>query len=74
MPMTKAAVRKLSFFMLLRECAACSLHATLDVCMQQRFGADVFQVRAMDAVQEWSGVVMGEIVQEFMVFGASKRG
>ena len=32
------------------------------------------QVRAMDAVQEWSVAVLGERVEEFMVFGASKRG
>ena len=28
----------------------------------------------MDAVQEWSVAVLGERVEEFMVFGASKRG
>jgi PhoPQ-activated pathogenicity-related protein len=32
------------------------------------------QVRAMDVVQEWSVAVLGERVEEFMVFGASKRG
>lgn len=32
------------------------------------------QVRAMDVVQEWSIAVLGERVEEFMVFGASKRG
>jgi hypothetical protein len=28
----------------------------------------------MDVVQEWSVAVLGERVEEFMVFGASKRG
>ena len=32
------------------------------------------QVRAMDAVQEWSGIVLGDRIEEFLVFGASKRG
>ena len=28
----------------------------------------------MDAVQEWSGIVLGGVIEEFLVFGASKRG
>ena len=36
--------------------------------------AVVAQVRAMDAVQEWSVAVLGERIEDFMVFGASKRG
>jgi hypothetical protein len=69
MPMTKAAVRDRT-------------HArtpTAHVCLPRQCGCDMWpcvrvQVRAMDAVQEWSGIVLGDRTEEFLVFGASKRG